>query len=137
MAEMKVALEVAREEYDRWVEAMGLEDKLDETSMESEDKKSLKAKRQTLIRAIQRGHLAVDEEGRFVFTPRFSNDKSPLVFHRPMGRDTESMGQAKHQEGKLFKFLVAITHEVDVRFQNMDMAYDGEICIAIAALFLA
>lgn len=137
MAEMKVAPEVAQAEYERWIDSMGLEDKLDETGMEAEDRKSLNAKKQTLIKAIQRGHLVVDSEGRFVFTPRFSEDKTPLVFHRPMGRDTEAMGQAKHQEGKLFKFMVAITHEVDVRFKNLDMAYDGEVCIAIASLFLA
>ena len=59
--EMKVALEVAQEEYERFAEAWDLDTDVD--AMNEEDRKSYEALERLLLRNIQAGSLTVDEGG--------------------------------------------------------------------------
>jgi hypothetical protein len=132
-----VAEEVAVAEFDRFVEAMGLD--LDDAAMDQDDKASLENEKGRILRAIRRGFMVVNDAGELVFTPQREKtpDKTPIRFREPTGATL--MAIDRHKEGKNVHKLYAILADVagceQKRFALMAHA-DAAVCRAVASLFL-
>jgi hypothetical protein len=132
-----VAREAAEEEFDRWVEAMGLAPKLDPVSLDDEDKKALASQKNLILHAIMDGRLVVNGEGEFVYTPAIGV-REPLTFHEPTGGSLMASDHVATGKPvtKQFRALADITKTTTERFRLMKNR-DLEVCNAIIALFLA
>ncbi len=84
--EEKVSLEVAEEEFERFVEENGL--LLDFDTMDEKDAADFTRHKQRMIREIQRGFLCIDEDGVAEFQPheKQSEYKEKLVFYKRTGK---------------------------------------------------
>jgi hypothetical protein len=134
--EPKVAPEVALEEFGRWMEAMGLEVKLDPERMDDQDKAGLAINRTVLLRAITDGSLVVKDTGEFVFTPKAGGDA--LTFYEPDGGALQAMDQAKDGAPvqRMVKLICAMTRSTPKTISNLKIR-DYAVCESIAVLFLA
>lgn len=132
----KISKEMAEKEFDRFLEAMGLE--FDESSMDPDDAKSFQAPKKLIINAIERGSLVVDEGGQPVYTPQRVGEGKPIVFYEPTGASLMAMDNGKKSEDikRLYHVMADITHRDAKAFSSMKMA-DLKICMAITTLFLA
>ena len=135
MSEKKVAAEVAQQEFDRFVEAMGLD--VDPKGWTDEDKQSFDEAKRKILGAMESGRLVIDEEGRAVYTPALVNT-APITFYEPTGADLMAIDQAKKGANisAAFKMLAAMTKTEHTRFAKMANR-DLKICQALQALFLA
>lgn len=132
-----VAKEVAEAEFDRFLESMDLVDKCDAKNMDADDAKSFADVKRTIIRAMETGHLVVDEKGQPVYTPKLG-DTTPITFREPKGSDLMAIDQAKKGADALkgMKILAAMTGENPSRFAEMVMR-DLSVCQAVQLVFLA
>lgn len=131
----KVALEVAEEEFTRFVEEMDLE--FDERGMDDEDRAAFRECKRRLIKAMVSGALVIDEKGRPVYSPR-SDDGGPITFSEPRGGDISQMDSKKtnHTIGKTRALMAAMTHQPEQRFAKLANR-DLKVCESILILFLA
>lgn len=127
-----VSEEVAARDFERFVEGMGLD--LDETGLDEDDRKGLSENRRKVIRAIMKGNLVIDDEGRAVFTPVSGGDA--ITFSEPKGKIYLAMDQGKrdHLGEKMNKAMADLTGQPPVRFANMPLR-DHKVCTAITNLF--
>jgi CHASE1-domain containing sensor protein len=137
MAGKVVATEVAEQEFARFLEAMDLAEKCDAKGLDVEDAKSLTDVKRTIISAMERGNLVVDDKGQPVYTPKAGDNRNPITFHEPTGADLMAIDQAKKSEDmkRAFQLLGAVTGETPARFAKM-LNRDIVVCQAIFALFL-
>lgn len=133
----KVARSVAEDEFERWITALGLDHKFDEDFVDSNSLRLLSIHRNVVVRAIMYGHAVVNEKSELLFTPQYSPHKEPLVFRRPKGADYKLMDQQGGGTGRQMALLASVTGQNDNVFDQLDMAYDGDFCSSVAALFLA
>ncbi len=131
----KVALEVAEQEFNRFVEAMDLD--VDPADMDEDDKKGFEQQRDRVVSAIQFGALVISDSGEPVFTPQRSKDIDPITFHEPTGASLMAMDRKKKTEdiGKLYAAMGDMTKTHAGVFSKMKMA-DLKVCMAITTLFL-
>lgn len=103
----KIALEVAEAEFDRFVELMDLD--LDTADMDAEDLTGFNKQKNRIIRAIQRGHLIVNEKGEAVYTPfnPASKHKEEITFHERTGASLMAMDGKKknHDVAKTYAIM--------------------------------
>lgn len=133
----KVALEICESEFQRFLEAMDLRDKTEGANLDAEDKKSWLEVKATILNAMRRGSLVIDESGCPVFTPQVG-DVSPVTFHEPTGAELMAMDQAKvgHSVARQNNFMGAISKQGPQRFAKMAMR-DYKVCQSLVAAFLA
>lgn len=131
----KVALEVAEQEFNRFVEAMDLD--VDPADMDEDDKKGFEQQRDRVVSAIQFGSLVISDSGEPVFTPQRSKDIDQITFHEPTGASLMAMDRKKKTEdvGKLYAAMGDMTKTHAGVFSKMKMA-DLKVCMAITTLFL-
>lgn len=134
--EIKVAAEVAEAEFQRFLEAMDLTEKVERKGLSQEDMQSLEETKATVIAAMKRGRLVIDEDGCPVYTPKSGGDA--IRFHEPTGATLQAMDKFKKGQdmAKTFAVLAAMTKQSIGRFQNMPNR-DLSVCQAIMVLFLA
>lgn len=139
MAEVVVAEEAAKEEFDRWADAMDLKVKLEDKTLDSESKSALSANTRVIVAAIMYGHLSVNDDGLFVYKPKTGN-RDPITFDEPSGADMlaiDQVGKSGTKEvAKGYAVLAAMTHQNAGRFAGMKHR-DLSVCEAIQILFLA
>lgn len=130
-----VAAEVAEQEFERFIDAMGLD--VDPKGWTDEDKQSFDEAKRKIIDAMKSGRLVIDEDGRPRYTPRLVNT-DPITFYEPTGADLMAIDQAKKGANVSagFKLLAAMTKTNVQRFSGMANR-DLKVCQAIQALFLA
>ena len=131
---MKIDLETATAEFQRFVDAMDLD--VDESTMDEEDKKGFEQQRDKVINAIRAGSLVVSDEGEPIFTPQRTEGKA-ITFHEPTGASLMAMDRKKKTEdvGKMYAAMGDITRTHASTFSKMKIA-DLKICMAVATLFL-
>ena len=135
MAENKVSVEMAEQEFDRFAEAMDLE--FDTSNMDQEDVKGFGHNKGIIIKAIQKGALVIDDKGQPVYTPQRTSDVKPIVFHEPTGASLMAMDGGKKTEDvkKLYHVMADVTERDAKLFSSMKMA-DLKVCMAVITLFL-
>lgn len=136
MAETKISVEMAEQEFDRFADAMDLE--FDTSNMDPEDVKGFDHNKDIIVKAIQKGALIIDDKGQPVYTPQRTNDIPPIVFHEPTGASLMAMDGGKKAEDvkKLYHVMADVTGREPKLFSSMKMA-DLKICMAVITLFLA
>ncbi len=134
MAEQKVATEVAQAEFERFAEAMDLDTDVDR--MDEDDKTAFTNQKRRVVRAIEDGHLVVDDKGQPVYTPQLG-DQTPITFYEPTGVSLMSMDKKKANENvaKVFATLADMTKTSSQRFASMK-GRDVKLCQALYLLFL-
>jgi Fe-S-cluster formation regulator IscX/YfhJ len=129
--------ETAIKEYERFVDLMDLDVDLDD--MDDDDKREFTDHQRIILRAIRRGHLAIDEKGQPVYTTqREPKAGETLVFKEPNGAALMAMDRKKNHEdvGKMYATMGQITGTNAKTFSLM--AYpDLKVCTAVVTLFLA
>lgn len=135
MAENKISVEMAEQEFDRFAEAMDLD--FDTSGMDADDVKGFEHNKSIITKAIQKGALIVDEDGQPVYTPQRTKDIKPIIFHEPTGASLMAMDGGKKTEDvkKLYHVMADVTKRDAKLFSSMKMA-DLKICMAVITLFL-
>lgn len=133
----KVALEVAEQEFYRFVEEMDLD--LDTSLMDVEDLTAFTKQKNRIIRAIQRGHLVVNENGEAVYTPfnKGSKHKEPITFHERTGASMMAMDGKKknHDVAKTYAVLADMCRVHQSVFAGL-VGTDVKVCEALFALLM-
>lgn len=128
--------ETAVAEFNRFVDLMDLD--LDESRMDSEDKKDFQVEREKLIGCIEKGSLAISEKGEPMFTPQRSKDTSTLTFQEPTGASLMAMDrkQKNADVSKMYSVMADMTGQTVTRFSAMKYS-DLKVCQSVTTLFLA
>lgn len=130
---MSVEAAEAEQEFERFVEAMGLD--ADPADMSEEDRKGFDEQKRRVIRAMQKGILVIDEAGQPVFTPQVGNTE-PLTFHEPTGASVIAMDSKRQGRdvAKMYATLADMTRTNEKRFSQMAIR-DLKVCMALSTLF--
>ena len=133
----KLPLEMAEQEFDRFVECMDLY--FDPESMDSEDKTAFEKQRGRILRAIQKGSLIINGSGEAVFTPynKKSKHDSPITFHERTGGALMAMDGKKKNEDmrKTYAVMAEMCSTHPSTFANL-VGEDGKICEALFTLLM-
>lgn len=135
MAENKISVEMAEQEFDRFAESMDLD--FDTTGMDAEDSKGFDHNKGIILKAIQKGALIIDDKGQPVYTPQRTDGAKAITFKEPTGASLMAMDGGKKTEDvkKLYHVMADVT-ETDAKvFSSMKMA-DLKVCMAVITLFL-
>jgi hypothetical protein len=134
MQENKLSMEFAEQEFNRFLDTMGISHEL----KNAEDEEVFNKHKTRIVGALCVGSLVITETGEPCFTPVRSLDKTPITFYEPDGKVLQAMD--KRSEGcyisKLYEIIAAMTRTKAEKFQQMKIA-DFRICEALASLFLA
>lgn len=132
--EYKVDAQTAESEVDRFLEAMDID--ADRQGMDEDSRSGYDNARATLVRAIRRGHLVINDEGEPVYTPR-TVDTGPITFREPTGATFMEMDRKKSGQdvGKLMAIMAGMTSQPSKTFANMKKR-DFSVCQAVTTLFL-
>lgn len=133
----KIDKEVAEAEFDRFVEAADLD--LDMSEMDSEDKTALTKQKNRIIRAIQQGHLVVNDEGEFEYTPfnKLSKSTDTIIFHERSGTSLMAM-DGKKKGAEVAKTYAVMANMCKVHQSIFAGLFGSDIktCEAIFALLM-
>lgn len=130
----KIALEVAEAEFDRFVSLMEID--VDTDDMDEEEAKSFRGMKKKLMFAIQSGALTFAENGEPTYTPRRSEDQTPLTFKEPKGAAISVQRNKKASDAsQMFAIMGDITGTHGNIFSKMVMK-DLQVCTSITNLFL-
>lgn len=101
-----IAKDVALVEFDRFIEEMDID--ADTSTMDAEDTTQFNKQKNRIIRAIENGHLVINEDGEAIYTPhhRNSKHKEPITFHERTGASLMAMDSQKQSK------MVARTYAV-------------------------
>ena len=132
--DVKIAVEVADDEFSRFVESMDLDVNTD--GLDDDEKKDLSIQKGRVVTAIMSGSVVINDEGEPVFTPQ-REDGDAITFYEPTGAALMAMDRKKQSEeiSKMFAAMAAITKTHSKVFSRMKMS-DLKICLAITTLFL-
>lgn len=137
MEDVKVIKEVAEKEFDRFAEKMDLD--LDTSVMDEEDLTAFTKQKSRVVRAIERGHLVINENGEAVYTPyrAASLHKEPITFHERTGASIMAMDGKKkgHDAAKMYAILADICREHPKTFAGL-AGEDIKICEALFAFLM-
>lgn len=129
--------QVAKEEFDRWVDAMDLD--LDTAVMDAEDLTAFNKQKRRILRALERGSLVISEAGEAVYTPRNPNtrNRDPLTFHERTGASLMAMDGKKkgHEAAKTYAIMADICRTHPSTFAGM-AGEDVKVCEALFAFLM-
>lgn len=133
----KVAKEVAEQEFERFVEEMDLD--LDTSQMDAEDLTAFNKQKSRIIRAIERGHLVINENGEAEYTPSNGRSKhqETIVFHERTGASLMAMDSKKknHDVAKTYAVMADMCKVHQSVFAGL-VGTDVKICEALFALLM-
>ena len=133
----KVATEVCETEFKKFCDTMDID--ADPKGQDDDDKKSLQDCKRTMVQAMERRFLVINDEGEPVYTPVGGDPdfRSPITFHEPKGEAWTARDGIKdgHDTKKLYASMSSITGLSIVRFNKM-AGRDLKVCVAITLLFL-
>lgn len=134
MPEKRVAREVALQEFDRFVEAMDIDGET--TGLDPDDAKSFEEAKRKVVRAIEHGHLVIDDKGQPVYTPQGGGE--PITFYEPTGATWMAIDSKKKGQdvGKMVAIMADMTHQPAALFSRLP-GRDFKICQTLTNLFLA
>lgn len=135
--ELKVSIEVAESELDRFAEAMDLD--LDVSEMDADDLNSYTKTKRLLLRQMCAGNLIINENGEAEYTPwrPESKHKEAIVFHERSGASVLGMDGRKkgHDIAKGYAAMAEMTRLHSSVFANL-RGTDIKVCEAIFALLM-
>ena len=132
-----ITLEFAEQEFERFVELMDLD--LDPQHMDDDDRDQLEKHRRVIVRAIQSGHVSVDEAGQpTIHLKRPPAGLTTITCYEPTGRAFLSMdAKKKTQEvSKMYSMIQTVTGTPEGTCSQL-FNRDLKVLQAISLLFLA
>jgi hypothetical protein len=136
---MKVSRDVSGAEFERWVKAMRMTQKLDPARMDGEEQSQLQNFKRTLVDAIERGDLVVNEDGTLALTvPEGKHRGTTIHWPKPtMEVMTAIDGHRETDNAKRMLFVISKMTGKSVTFiRELDLP-EGQVCQAVGNLFLA
>lgn len=129
----KVADEVHEQEFQRILDTF----EISTDGLDAEDEAAFRNRKATVIAAMKRGRLIVNDDGIPVFTPKWSEDTSPITFHPPTGAAFMAMDQKKAGQdvSKTYRMWAEAFKQAPHRFPGMDNR-DLKVVSALVSLFL-
>ena len=135
--EYKLSKDIALDEFDRWLEAMDIDD--DPEGMTDDDIRAFENQKRKLVEAIRRGALVINEDGLAVYTPQNEKSKNqdPLTFNERTGASVMAMDRHKknHDVAKTYAIMAGMCGVHQKVFAGM-VGIDAKICEAIFALLM-
>ena len=132
-----IAKEVAEQDFDRFVEEMDLD--LDTSEMDAEDLTAFNKQKSRVIRAIERGHLIINDKGEAEYTPfkDRSKHKDAIVFHERTGASLMAMDGKKknHDVAKTYAVMADMCKVHQNVFAGL-VGSDVKTCEALFALLM-
>lgn len=133
-----VAREVAESEFDRFAEEMDIDTDVDGFT-DDEDRTAFNKQRGRIIRAIERGHLVINDEGEAVYTPFHARSKyrEAITFHERTGASLMAMDGKKkgHDVAKTYAIMGDMAKLPPATFAGL-AGPDIKACEAIYALLM-
>jgi hypothetical protein len=132
------SVEESERMIEAWAKAMGLSSKLDESGLFPDEVSALRKAKRDLQDAILQGHLVLDAESRFVFTPYDVGSDAKLgklVFDEPdmaMLRKAKTYRNAVEAQTHLLQGMTKADAIKLGKMKNRNAA----VCTAIVSLFL-
>ncbi len=132
------SVEEADRTIKRWAEAMGLSSKFDESGLFQEEVSNLRKALRDIRDAILDGHLVLDGESRFAFTPYdvgFDAKLGQIVFDEP---DLGMLRKAKTERNPVdaqARLLQGMTKKDAIALGKLKNR-NAAVCTAIIVLFL-
>jgi hypothetical protein len=134
---MKISTEVAEQEFNRFVEQMYLQ--LDTSQMDADDLTAFNNQKNRIIKAIEDGHLVINDAGKAVYTPFMedSKHKDPITFNQRTGASLMAMDGKKkgHDVAKTYSVLGDMCKVHPNVFAGLAGA-DIKVCEALFALLM-
>lgn len=136
---MKISTEVAEEEFNRFADGMDLY--LDTSDMDAEDLTAFNKQKIRIMKAIENGHLVIDDAGKAVYTPfvEESKYKEPITFNQRTGASLMAMdGKRKgHDVAKTYSVMAQMCglHPKIFGGDNL-VGTDIKVCEALFALLM-
>ena len=135
MAEYKVDLEMAEDEFNAWAEDWEIDTETED--MDDEDKTDFTTQKLKLIRAMRYGRLEYNREDETLkYTGKIKEGE--VKIKRPSGAAMMAMDKYKDREGvhKTYAILAAMTGKSANYFSSLD-GIDLKPYLAVVTLFLA
>lgn len=129
--EDKVALEVCEPEFQRMCAGRRIDTDVDE--MSEAEKATFERHRDTVLRAMRRGHLVVNGDGDPEFTPPSGN--KVLKFARMTAATLVSIEKADGNNAMSMAATAEMTGTAPSQISKLDIA-DFKVCGALAMIFL-
>jgi len=136
MADNKISLEMAEQEFMRFGDAMDLD--FDTDFMDEEDRKGFEANKRRIVKAIMSGAMVVNDDGCPVYTPQKAvGDVNAITFYEPTGATYMAMDRKKKTEdmGKMIAVMADFTQTSSGILSKMKNS-DFKVCLAVTLLFL-
>lgn len=129
--EIKLTVELAEQELERFAENMDLD--FDTSQMNDEEREAFNHMKTTCINAMLKGKLVINDEG----LPVVTTSNKEIQFKEPTGRTLLAMDKAKQGQEvhKIYHLIAAMTGESDKLIAALRLQ-DLKIVRAIAMLFL-
>lgn len=137
MTDKKITEEVALQEFDRWADEMDLH--FDTSDMDAEDLTEFNKQKGKITRAIEQGHLVINDSGEAVFTPYRAGSKhqDAITFHERAGGSLMAMDGKKkgHDVAKGYAVMADMCRVHPGVFAGL-VGSDIKICEAIFSLLM-
>ena len=134
---LKVAEDVAEQEFEDFIKAMDLD--MDTAGMDAEDLTGFHKLKRRVIKAITRGNLVFNDEWEAVYTPthKRTTHKDPITFHERAGSSIVAMDGKKkgHDAAKMYAVLGSMCEVPPKTFSNM-VGEDIKVCEALFSLLM-
>ena len=131
---IKVARDVAEQEFNRFCDEMDVDKNTDR--MTAEDSKEFNEMKGILLDALQIGVLQIDGEGLATVYPKKGTVKE-LKFNELCGADYIAMDNKKDTQSfaKMFAIAGSLTKQPPATFSKLKK-FDMKVCLTITKLFL-
>lgn len=134
MTDIKINQEIAAEDFDRWIETIGI----DVTDLDDEDAADVSRHRRRIMNAIEAGNAEVSADGASItYRPTRSDGVESITFHEPTGEAWLAIDRKKknHSIAQLHAVLASVTRQPPVVFSKLAAA-DYKFCQSVVSLFL-
>ena len=121
MANEKMALEAAENDFKRFIDAWEIDANIDR--MLIEDRESFEQQKGRIVNQIMAGYAVIDDAGDIIYTLKFPEGAvTELKFTVPKGEAYMRMDAFKERQGvrKMNAFMGAMTKQPPALFANMD-----------------
>ena len=129
----RVSREVAESEFERFCQLRDVETDMEE--LRDKDQLLFHETKRLFIRAMMRGALTLDEEGRPTYEPRYSDNAEPITFNHVKGSTVMAIDPSRGGR-EIARALAKVTKQPPNRFHDMDER-DLKYCGALVNAFLS
>ncbi len=137
MSDLKIAPEMAEQEFERWAEGMDIV--VDVSKLDAEDATAFNKQRDRIVSGIVKGSVVINDNDEVEYTPWRPNSKSKdtIIFHERSGASLMAMdGKKKGQDvAKTYAVMADMCKVAPKVFAGL-VGSDIKMCESIFALLM-